>query len=146
MDEEIYEKEVCGEYNTFRVYLYLLRAKEGSARETQRALDFSSPALASHHLEKLEKLGLASKDAYGTYHVIPKSFGKLRSFILVGNTLVPRAVFLVAAFAAMIVGFLLYLPRNQSLVWALLPSTFGLIASFYQTLQNYRSLRSVCKK
>ena len=46
------EREVAGEYNTFRVYLLMLRMREASGRDVAYQLGFSSPALAVHHLEK----------------------------------------------------------------------------------------------
>lgn len=39
-DESDLEKEVAGEYNTFRTYVYMLKAKRASVREVQRALGF----------------------------------------------------------------------------------------------------------
>ena len=140
MNEEIYEKEVAGEYNTFQVYVCLLRVRKTSVRDVQRALGFSSPALALHHLEKLLSLGLAVKDSYGNYNVVPRSFGILKSFIIVGNSFVPRTVFVVAAFLAMSFGFLANLPANRYLVWALLPSVLGLAVSVFQTIQYRRLL------
>jgi len=74
------EKEVTGEYNTFRVYLLMLKLKKSSAREVQKALVFSSTWLATHHLEKLERLGLMRKNCYGDHHVVRKNFGILRFF------------------------------------------------------------------
>lgn len=134
------EKEVAGEYNTFRVYIYMLKAKRGSVREVQRALGFSSPTLATHHLQKLEKLGLITKDQYGSYHVVPKSFGILKLFIVTGRWIVPRSLVAVAIFAVMTTGFLGYLPRHESLIWALVASVIGLIISIYQTIRSYRLL------
>ena len=134
------EKEVAGEYNTFRVYVYMLRAKRGSVREVQKALGFSSPALATHHLRKLEKFGLVTKDCYGSYHVVPKSFGILKLFIVTGRWIVPRTVVVVAMFAVMTAGFLVYLPRHENLIWAFVASAIGLIVSVYQTVRFYRLL------
>jgi hypothetical protein len=134
------EKEVAGEYNTFRTYVYMLKAKGGSVREVQRALGFSSPALATHHLQKLENFGLVTKDRYGSYHVVPKSFGILKLFIVTGRWIVPRTVVVVAMFAVMTIGFLIYLPRHENLMWAFIVSAVGLIVSIYQTLQSYRLL------
>lgn len=134
------EREVAGEYNTFRVYLFMLRAKDGSVRQVQKALGFSSPTLARHHLRKLESLNLAKKDPYGNYHVIPRSFGILKSFIIVGSFIVPRTIFIAAMFATMTCGFLINLPRNENLLWALIPSVVGLVVSVYQTIRYHRLL------
>ena len=73
------ERDVAGEYNTFRVYLLMLRVKEASGRDVAHQLGFSSPALAVHHLEKLSSLELVKKDKYCVYHVIPQKFGMLSS-------------------------------------------------------------------
>lgn len=147
MNEEIYEREVIGEHNTFLVYLHLLRVKKASVRDVQRAVGFSSPALAKHHLEKLEGLGLAEKDQHGSYHVVPESFGVLRFFVVVGSFIIPNTIFVVALFAVMVLGFLIGLPRNWNLVWALVPSVMGLAVSIYQTIRYHRLLgRKLFKK
>ena len=48
---------------TLKVYWYMLQQPNRSVgvREIQRALRFSSPSVALHHLEKLEDLGLVQK-------------------------------------------------------------------------------------
>jgi len=147
MNEEIYEREVIGEHNSFQVYLYLLQVRRSSARDVQKALGFSSPALATHHLEKLVTLELAKKDDYGSYIAIPKSFGILKSYIVVGTHIIPRMIFVVVLFAVMMLGFFVSLPRNHHLIWALLPSVIGFVISTYQTSQRYLFLRKrLCKK
>jgi len=134
------EKEVAGEYNTFRTYVYMLKAKRASVREVQRTLGFSSVALATHHLQKLENFGLVIKDLYGRYHVVPKNFGILKLFIITGRWIVPRTVVVVAMFAVMTIGFLIYLPQHENLIWAFIVSAIGLILSIYQTIQSYKLL------
>jgi len=134
------EKEVAGEYNTFRVYLLMLRRKTASARNVQEALALSSPWLATHHLEKLGRLGLVKKDAFGDYRVIPKSFGILRLFIVTGRWIVPRSIFTVIIFAVMAIGFLIYLPQHKLFTVAFLLSTLGLVYSLYETIRFYRLL------
>ena len=61
MKNEEIESNLKG--NTLRVYWFLLRAPKGvvGARQTQRQLGFSSPALAVYHLDKLNELELAEK-------------------------------------------------------------------------------------
>lgn len=88
-----FEREVAGEYNTFRVYLALLRVRKASARGIAELVGFSSPALAVHHLEKLKGLKLVNKDRYGVYHVVPRRFGILRLFFVVGKFVIPRSFF-----------------------------------------------------
>lgn len=134
------EKEVAGEYNTFRVYLYMLKVKNGSARQVQKALGFSSPWLATHHLEKLESFGLVRKDSYGNYHVVSKSFGILKFFIVSGRWIVPRSIFIVAIFAVMSIGFLVYLPQHKFFIVAFIASVIGLVISVLETVRFYRLL------
>jgi len=134
------EKEVAGEYNTFRVYLFLLKVRTSSSREIQRTLGFSSTWLATHHLQKLERLGLVTKDRYGDYHVVPKSFGILRFFVMTQRWIVPRMLFFVLMFLVMAIGFLAYLPQHQYFGIAFLVSVLGLAVSTYETIRFYRLL------
>ena len=134
------EKEVTGEYNTFKVYLLMLKAKKGSAREVQRSLGFSSTWLATHHLEKLEKLGLVTKDEHGDYIVIPKKFGVLRFFVVTGRWVVPRMSFFAVMFGVMAAGFLFYLPEHRYFMIAFVISIVGLVVSLYETFRFYRLL------
>lgn len=138
MAEEL-EREVAGEYNTFRVYLYMLRKKRARIRGVQRDLGFSSPHLAAHHLEKLNKLGLVEKEEF-YYRVIPKSFGVLRLFIVLDKWILPKTFFLAIIFLTMTVGFLVLLPQHSYLSVALTLAVVGLILSVYFTLLFYRLL------
>src|SRR3990172_3766348 len=94
-EQEELEREVAGEYNTLRVYLYLFKVKSSSARDAQRSLGLSSPTLAQHHLEKLLKYHLVDKDYDGTYRVRSRSFGILKLYYRSGRWIVPRTVFFV---------------------------------------------------
>ena len=49
--------------NTLRVYWHVLRSRGEvvGVRDTQRALGFSSPALAIYHFDKLVELGLVER-------------------------------------------------------------------------------------
>jgi hypothetical protein len=134
------EREVAGEYNTFRVYVLLLKVRKASTRQVQRALRFSSPHLASHHLEKLRRVGLVEKDEYGEFHVIPKTFGILRLFVVLRRWIVPRSVFTVVIFSTMIIGFLMNITQHKYFIVALVVSLIGLIASVYDTVRFYRIL------
>jgi len=137
------EKEVAGEYNTFRVYLFLLRVRKSSSREVQRTLRFSSTWLATHHLQKLERLGLVTKDRYGDYYVVPKSFGILRFFVMTKRWIVPRMLFFALMFGVMAAGFLAYLPQHQYFGVAFVVSIFGLAVSIYETIRFYRLLPKI---
>jgi hypothetical protein len=84
-DENVLEERVGGEYVTFRVYVFLLKAGEASVRDVYRGCGLSSPSLALHHLEKLEGLKLVRKDEHGVYHAVAKKFGVLRFFYRAGR-------------------------------------------------------------
>jgi len=83
--------------------VYWLLLKNGhpmSVREVQKALRFSSPSVAQHHLEQLRQLGLVQKqDIGGDYSLVGEvKIGVLRHFIKLGKILFPR-YFLYAVFS-----------------------------------------------
>jgi hypothetical protein len=81
--------------------VYWLLLKNGcpmSVREVQRALHFSSPSIAHHHLEQLRELGLVQKqDIGGHYFLVDEvKIGVLRHFVKLGRLLFPRYFFYAA--------------------------------------------------
>ena len=139
MSEEKIESSLKG--NTLRVYWFLLRKPEGSvgARETQRALKFSSPALAVYHLDKLAELGLADK-TNGEYRITKTvNVGVLKQFVRFGALIVPRHFFYATMFTSLLVFYLTQVRRFEFL------SAFGLIVTFlavavmwYETYRNWK--------
>jgi len=80
----------------WKVYWLLLKSgRSMSAREVQRALHFSSPSVAQHHLEQLRELGLVQKqDVGGHYSLISEvKIGVLRHFVKLGRLMLPRYFF-----------------------------------------------------
>jgi predicted DNA-binding transcriptional regulator len=80
----------------WKVYWLLLKSgRPLSAREVQRALHFSSPSVAQHHLEQLRELGLVQKqDVGGDYSLISNvKIGVLRHFVKLGRLMFPRYFF-----------------------------------------------------
>jgi hypothetical protein len=80
----------------WKVYWLLLkRGCPMSVREVQKALRFSSPSVAHHHLERLSELGLVQKnDIDGDYSLVGEvKIGVLRHFIKLGKLLFPRYFF-----------------------------------------------------
>jgi len=138
-------KEVAGEYNTLRVYLYMLKAEDSSSRDVQRALGFSSPTLAQHHLEKLRKYDLVSRDADGTYHVRYRSFGILKLYVRSGRWILPRTVFFAVLFGIMAVGFIALIPQHRYFWVASILSIVGLTYSIYETVRFYKVLPEVSR-
>jgi len=93
-DERKLEFELRGK--AWKVYWLLL--KNGcpmSAREVQRALHFSSPSVAQHHLDRLCELGLVEKQSTGGSYILTSEvkIGVLRHFIKLGRLLFPRYFF-----------------------------------------------------
>ena len=139
MSEEKIESILKG--NTLRVYWFLLRKPEGSvgARETQRALKFSSPALAVYHLDKLTDLGLADK-TNGEYRITKTvNVGVLKQFVRFGALMVPRHFFYATMFTSLLVFYLTQVRRIEFL------NTFGLLIAFlavavmwYETYSNWK--------
>ena len=131
------EREVAGEYNTFLVYLLMLRVKKASGREVARQLGFSSPALAVHHLEKLSQLKLVNKDRHGVYHVIRRKFGLLRFFVVVRKFIVPRTFFYTILYGVMAV-FSLFMLSGAIRDVALFFCLIGIAINFVETVEFYR--------
>jgi predicted DNA-binding transcriptional regulator len=80
----------------WNVYWLLLKnGRPMSVREVQRALHFSSPSVAQHHLEQLRELGLLQKqDVGGNYFLASEiKIGVLRHFVKLGRLLFPRYFF-----------------------------------------------------
>lgn len=127
--------------NTLRVYWFLLRSESDTAgaRETQRALKFSSPALAVYHLDKLVDLGLVEKK-HGEYRLLRKvDVGILRQFIKLGRLVLPRYVLYAMLFSTLLVFYSTQVRAfNFYSVFALI---FGLLGSGITWYETYRIWR-----
>jgi DNA-binding transcriptional ArsR family regulator len=80
----------------WKVYWLLLKNGEPvSVREVQRALHFSSPSIANHHLEQLRELGLVQKQEIGGHYVLVSEvkIGVLKHYVKLGKLLFPRFFF-----------------------------------------------------
>ena len=139
MDKEKLESELTG--NTLRVYWFLLRASNGvvGARATQRALNFSSPALAAYHLDKLVELGLLEKTD-GEYRLVKTvSVGVLKQFVRLGAFLLPRHLLYATMFSTLLVFYLTQFRRTD--FYSLFALTLGLLATgimWYETLKAWK--------
>jgi len=139
MTDERIESELKG--NTLRVYWMLLRSPTNTigVREVQRTLKFSSPALASYHLTKLEELGLAEK-TNGEYRLKREvRVGVLKQFTKIGSFMLPRYSFYAAMLTTLLVFFLTqFRDINFYSVFALI---FGLLSTcilWYETLRAWK--------
>ena len=80
----------------WKVYWFLLKSGQPvGVREVQRALRFSSPSVAFHHLEQLRELGLVEKQEIGGHYVLVSQvkIGVLKHYVKLGRLLFPRYFF-----------------------------------------------------
>ena len=93
-DETEFDYKLRGK--AWKVYWLLLRTgHEMSVREIEKALHFSSPSIAHHHLEQLCQLGLVEKQKIGgNYKLVSEvKIGVLRHFVKLGRLMFPRYFF-----------------------------------------------------
>jgi DNA-binding transcriptional ArsR family regulator len=137
------ESELKGK--TLLVYWHMLKTPSSKigVREIQRALRFSSPSIASHHLEKLIGLGLADKSATGEYYLTQEvRVGLLRFFTRLGRFLVPRYLFYSVWFSTMLIVYLtLYGRFFDGSVHNLVAIVFGVLASLILWFETARLWR-----
>ena len=119
------------------VYALLLSQGQMGVRDVQRALRFSSPSLALHHLTKLTDLDLVRKDEHGNYSISKTvRVGSLSLFIKLGSRLLPRFFFLGTLFTAMlilyVVFFLAWPPTGRDLMYIAL-CAIAIIIIFYES-------------
>ncbi len=139
MDNKNNEPDFVLKGKTLDVYLYLLRHKESAGiSEIQKALGLSSPSIASHHLEKLVKLGVASKDELGRFGLEKKvDVGVLQGFANIGTLMVPRFAFYAGFFLVIAIAYVVFDLANLSLL-ALIGSLGAVTVFCYETLRVWR--------
>ena len=139
MSEENFESVLKG--NTLRVYWFLLQSPTGvvGARETQRALKFSSPALAVYHLDKLTELGLADK-TNGEYRLVKAvNVGVLKQFVRFGAFMLPRHFLYATMFTTLLIFYLVQF--KQVNFYSTFALVLGLLATgimWYETIKAWR--------
>ena len=139
MSEENFESVLKG--NTLRVYWFLLQSPTGvvGARETQRALKFSSPALAVYHLDKLTELGLADK-TNGEYRLVKAvNVGVLKQFVRFGAFMLPRHFLYATMFTTLLIFYLVQF--KQVNFYSAFSLVLGLLATgimWYETIKAWR--------
>ena len=138
-DEEKIASDLRG--NTLRAYWALLNSEDGfvGVRELQRKLGFSSPALASYHLNKLVEIKLVVKER-GDYRLVREvRVGILKQFIKLGTFMFPRYVL----YATMFTTLLLYLLVNFReftfySAFALVLGLLGTVIFWYEAVRVWR--------
>lgn len=142
LDPAVLESMLKGK--TLLVYWYLIQQSTHTVgiREVQRALGFSSPSIAVHHLEKLHDLGLVSKKSTGEYVLEEEvKVGTLRFFMRMGRFLVPRYFFYSIFFTTMLATYLMTCVLGQvgPSFYAVM---FGLIAVVILWVETVRLWRA----
>ncbi|MEM2136990.1 MAG: hypothetical protein QXI93_03435 [Candidatus Methanomethylicia archaeon] len=128
---------------TWSVYWLLLKTgRPMGVREVQRALHFSSPSVALHHLERLRELGLVGKDnESGSYFLMGEvKIGVLRHFVRLGRLLFPRYFFYAIFSTSSTILYMLFL-MSEFTRENLFILIFGLIVSlifWYEALRIWR--------
>jgi hypothetical protein len=129
---------------TLLVYWYLVQQPTHTVgvREVQRALGFSSPSIAVHHLEKLQDLGLIQKRGTGEYVLEEEAkVGILRFFTHMGRYLVPRYLFYSVLFSTMLGTYLMLCIYSQVApsFYALVFGIVGLLIFWVETVRLWRA-------
>jgi DNA-binding transcriptional ArsR family regulator len=99
----------------WKVYWLLLKSgKPMTVREIQKSLRFTSPSVASHHLEQLRTLGLVQRqDPGGNYFLVGEvKIGVLRHFIKLGGLLFPRYFFYAVFSTTFYIAYILMLMQS----------------------------------
>lgn len=141
-DQAALESELKGK--TLLVYWYLLQEPTHMVgiREVQRALNFSSPSIAVHHLEKLQDMGLVSKKGTGEYVLEEEvKVGILRLFAHMGRFIVPRYLFYSLLFTTMLATYLAVCIIAQVFpsYYALVFGSIGSIVFWFETVKLWRA-------
>jgi len=140
-DEKRLEYELRGK--AWRVYWFLLKSgRPVSVREVQRALHYSSPSVAQHHLEQLRSLGLVEKqNVGGDYALVGEvKIGVLRHFVKLGRLLFPRYFFYAVFSTTFCLAYLILLVQ----IWTrenIFIAIFGAVVSiifWYEAVRIWR--------
>ena len=122
---------------TLEVYRFLLKSnKPVGTRELQRALNLSSPSVATYHLSKLEDAGLLKREGGG--FTVAKYL--LENSVKVNRFLIPRYFFYaVFAVAALAVELTLMMPAALTREYAFSAAVIAVLAVFctYETVKTW---------
>ena len=136
------EPELRG--NTLRVYWHMLTNNESvGVREVQRALNMSSPSVASHHLTKLVSLDLVEQLSDNTYKVkqIVK-VGVLQNFIGFRGRFLPRYAFVAMFFTSYTLAYLVLSfiapPNIYDRYIALAIGVVGALFAWYESFRLWK--------
>ena len=140
IDLDIIESQLKGK--TLLVYWFMLRSpgSKVGVRQIQRALGFSSPSVASYHLDKLRSLGLV-ENLLGDYFLKEDvKVGVLKFFTRLGRFLVPRYLFYSVFFSTMLIVYLILYGHSGG-IHNVIAVLFGVLACsilWFETLKLWR--------
>ena len=135
---------------TLKVYLYVVK-KKGLAgpRDVMRGVGLSSPSVAYRHLQKLETMGLLTKNELGNYVVQEKV--SVRGYMWVGRTLVPNPLIYALVFLGIFITELVVLAihftveTSQFKIFFLLLTAItvaALILFLFEGLRMFKRIRA----
>jgi DNA-binding transcriptional ArsR family regulator len=124
--------------NTVQVYRYAIKmGRPIGVREVQKALNLSSPRLASYHLEKLEEVGLLKQTPEG--YIVDKLV--LENFVKLRQLLLPKYFFYFVFFAAAVVFQVILFRPSELTREYLFATTMLLIVAAYFGYETVTTLR-----
>jgi len=135
------ESELRGK--TLLTYWHFLQQGDRplGVREVQRALGFSSPSVAFHHLEKLHRLNLLNKSDTGEYTLVGEvKVGFIKLFVRVGRLMLPRYLFYAILVTTTLAAYVALYPQPLT-VHNLMALIIGVLASgilWYETIRIMR--------
>ena len=123
---------------TLEVYRFLLKSnKPVGIRELQRALNLSSPSVATYHLSKLEDAGLLKREGGG--YTVDKYL--LENSIKISRFLIPRYLFYTTfAFAVLLIELTLLRPQviTREYVFFVAATAIFTLAFCYEAVKTYQ--------
>ena len=141
------DKEVEFEYKlrgkAWKVYWLLLKkGRPMSVREVEKALRFSSPSVAQHHLEQLRQMGLVQKEKTGGNYILVSEvkIGVLKHFVKLGRLMFPRYFFYAIFSSAFYIAYIMILMQDLTRENLFILS-FGAIVTlifWYEALRFWR--------
>lgn len=145
IDEKQIELELRGK--ALVIYWFMLTESQDNfgVREIQRALDYSSPSVVSHHLQKLIDLGLVDKTPSNRYYLTRTvKVGVLKHFTKIRGMLLPRYIFVAVFFTFALITYLLFIiigslevgPFDRLLVLGL--CIIGSLFGWFETWRLYK--------
>lgn len=140
-DEAEFEYKLKGK--AWKVYWLLLKkGRPMSVREVEKALRFSSPSVAQHHLEQLRQIGLVQKEKTGGNYILVSEvkIGVLKHFVKLGRLMFPRYFFYAIFSSAFYLAYIMILMQDLTRENLFILS-FGAIVSlifWYEALRFWR--------